>query len=120
MANQQAYVVYLNGMEIDKVFYSDSDCEEVRRSLINHDGYDAGITVEEEGGEGDIGEGEENLETHADLLVETWRNGNLTACMEGILGSNNSLLLAILVYDRLPGGNQDKRAFRRMLGERAK
>lgn len=42
----QAWNVYLNGKLIDTVFY-DSDCSAgyVRTGLINHDGYDAHITV---------------------------------------------------------------------------
>lgn len=42
--------VYLNGKNIDAVFYDRAakvDREEVRRSLINHDGYNPGITVRE-------------------------------------------------------------------------
>lgn len=42
----QAYDVYLKSKKIDTVFQSGkSDREEVRTSLINHDGYDPGITV---------------------------------------------------------------------------
>lgn len=43
-----AFDVFLRGKEIDTVFYSKDakvDAEEVKRSLINHDGYDPGITV---------------------------------------------------------------------------
>lgn len=41
-----AWNVYLNGRKIDTVFYDDScDSDYVRRGLINHDGYDARITV---------------------------------------------------------------------------
>jgi len=48
-ANAYAYVVKLNGKEIDKVFRSTKETpEEVKKSLINHDGYDSGIEVEEE------------------------------------------------------------------------
>ena len=38
--------VYLNGKKIDAVTFND-DCDKdyVSRSLINHDGYDTGITV---------------------------------------------------------------------------
>ena len=44
-----AYIVKLNGKEIDKVFRSSKETpEEVKKSLINHDGYDSGIEVEEE------------------------------------------------------------------------
>ena len=48
MSAHQAWNVYLNGKLIDTVFYSASakvDAEEVRRSLVNHDGYDARIVV---------------------------------------------------------------------------
>jgi hypothetical protein len=44
----KAFRVLLNGREIDKVFYDDKDtitADEVRLSLINHDGYDARIVV---------------------------------------------------------------------------
>ncbi len=42
----QAWNVYLNGKLIDTVFCSPSDtADDVRRSLIDHDGYDPGITV---------------------------------------------------------------------------
>ena len=47
---QRAFDVYLNGKKIDTVFYSagtNVDADEVKRSLINHDGYDSGITVRE-------------------------------------------------------------------------
>lgn len=41
-----AYDVFLNGREIDTVFYSTQEpAADVRRSLINHDGYDPGIVV---------------------------------------------------------------------------
>jgi hypothetical protein len=41
-----AWNVYLNGKKIDTVFYtSDCDAEYVRKSLIDHDGYDPNITV---------------------------------------------------------------------------
>ena len=43
-----AYNVRLDGKLIDTVFYSDKGAkEEVKRSLINHDGYDPSITVTE-------------------------------------------------------------------------
>jgi hypothetical protein len=44
----QAFNVYLGKKLIDTVFYSASakvDTEEVRKSLINHDGYDSRIKV---------------------------------------------------------------------------
>lgn len=42
---QDAFDVYLNGRLIDTVFANGYDAEEMRRSLINHDGYDSRITV---------------------------------------------------------------------------
>ena len=42
------FKVYLKGKQIDAVFYNRSNpisAEAVRRSLINHDGYDPGIKV---------------------------------------------------------------------------
>jgi hypothetical protein len=47
----QSFIVRLNGKEIDKVFYADSfkvTCEEVYRSLVEHDGYDPRIVVSKE------------------------------------------------------------------------
>lgn len=43
----QAWSVSLNGREIDIVFYdlSYTSAEEVKRSLVNHDGYDPSIVV---------------------------------------------------------------------------
>lgn len=42
----QAYNVYLNGKLIDTVFYDKSfTAEEVRDSLISHDGYNPHIRV---------------------------------------------------------------------------
>lgn len=44
----QAFDVYLNGKEIDTVFYSDEPkvpVEEVKDSLVNHDGYNPNIEV---------------------------------------------------------------------------
>lgn len=41
--------VYLNGRFIDKVFYtSDCDAEYVKKSLVEHDGYNPSITVRRE------------------------------------------------------------------------
>jgi len=50
----KTYRVYLedkygNETEVDTVFWvNNSDADEVRRSLINHDGYDPSIIVEEQ------------------------------------------------------------------------
>lgn len=46
-----AYRVYLDGRWIDTVFYLKSDrttVEDVRNSLINHDGYSSAIVVRKE------------------------------------------------------------------------
>lgn len=43
-----AYTVTLNRKRIDTVYSTDKDPESVRRSLINHDGYDSGIRVSRE------------------------------------------------------------------------
>lgn len=44
--NTRPWNVILNGRVIDTVWYTPNiDADSVRRSLINHDGYDAGITV---------------------------------------------------------------------------
>ena len=42
---QEAFDVYLNGRKIDTVFATNYDAEEMRRSLIDHDGYDSRIVV---------------------------------------------------------------------------
>jgi hypothetical protein len=45
--------VMLNGKEIDKIQYTaDMDADEVKRSLVNHDGYDSGIKVIKEAATG--------------------------------------------------------------------
>ena len=47
----RAFNVYVRGVEIDTVFYAATDAvtaQEVRRSLIDHDGYPDTITVREE------------------------------------------------------------------------
>jgi hypothetical protein len=51
----RTFNVYLGGRKIDTVFYSGPgtdraglDREEVRRSLVGHDGYDSGIAVRED------------------------------------------------------------------------
>lgn len=47
----QAFKVYLGKKEIDKVFYhanSGETCESVKRSLVDHDGYDPSIRVVKE------------------------------------------------------------------------
>ncbi len=42
----KAYDVSLNGKLIDTVFWDNDSCvDEVRRSLINHDGYNPSIEV---------------------------------------------------------------------------
>ena len=41
----RAFEVYLNGKKIDRVFFRSDDTDEVRRSLIEWDGYDSEITV---------------------------------------------------------------------------
>lgn len=40
-----AWNVYLNGRLIDTVFATGYDAEEMRKSLIDHDGYDSRIIV---------------------------------------------------------------------------
>lgn len=40
-----AFDVRLNGKLIDTVYDSETDKEEVKRSLVNHDGYDPEIVV---------------------------------------------------------------------------
>jgi hypothetical protein len=45
MSKQRAFDVFLAGKEIDTVFATDYSAEEMRKSLIDHDGYDPGIVV---------------------------------------------------------------------------
>ena len=41
----RAYDVYLDGKLIDTVWFTGYNADEVRQSLIDHDGYDSGIEV---------------------------------------------------------------------------
>lgn len=53
-SNPIAFDVFLNGKNIDTIFYSKGtkvDAEEVKQSLINHDGYDSRIEVKLVGSE---------------------------------------------------------------------
>jgi hypothetical protein len=43
-----AYNVFLRGKKIDTVWFSMHTAEEVRKSLINHDGYNPEIVVSSE------------------------------------------------------------------------
>lgn len=46
----KAFNVFLNGKLIDTIFYNASDeieADDVKRSLVNHDGYDSRIVVRE-------------------------------------------------------------------------
>lgn len=44
-----AWNVWLNGKLIDTVFWvPDAKADEIRRSLIGHDGYDSGIEVKKQ------------------------------------------------------------------------
>ena len=44
-ARSNAWDVYLNGKHIDTVFDQETDAEMVKRSLVDHDGYDPNIEV---------------------------------------------------------------------------
>jgi len=45
----KAWNVYLNGKVIDTVFYDDDvEADEVKRGLVDHDGYDPAIEVRAE------------------------------------------------------------------------
>jgi len=49
--SQRRFNVYLNGKWIDTIYYGAStnvDSDEVKQSLINHDGYDSRIIVKED------------------------------------------------------------------------
>ena len=53
----KAFDVYLDGTKIDTVFYKNFSAEEVKDSLIDHDGYSSDIEVVlDEGLKGDMGE----------------------------------------------------------------
>jgi hypothetical protein len=41
----KAYLVFLNGQEVDTVFYTGYTAEDVKWSLIDHDGYNSNIRV---------------------------------------------------------------------------
>lgn len=41
----KVYDVFLNGVQIDRVFFNSDDTDEVRQSLIDWDNYDSAITV---------------------------------------------------------------------------
>lgn len=45
MSTMKAYLVFLNGQEVDTVFYTGYTAEDVKRSLVDHDGYDPNIRV---------------------------------------------------------------------------
>ena len=45
----KAYDIYLNKEWIDRVFDEEEDPQEVKRSLVNHDGYDPAIVVKRGG-----------------------------------------------------------------------
>jgi hypothetical protein len=48
MAAMKGWDVYLNGKKIDTVFYDNEPpmaAEDIKRSLVNHDGYDDRIEV---------------------------------------------------------------------------
>lgn len=50
VTKHRAFDVYLNRKKIDTVFYGPDDnntVTDVRRDLINHDGYDARIVVQD-------------------------------------------------------------------------
>jgi hypothetical protein len=45
MSKQRSFDVFLAGKKIDTVFATNYTAEEMRKSLIDHDGYDPGIVV---------------------------------------------------------------------------
>lgn len=63
---QTAFDVFLNGKRIDTVFYNAGmTADEVKRSLVNHDGYDSAIDVERP---------EHVLSRVLDNILISWRN----------------------------------------------
>lgn len=45
MSKMKAYLVFLNGEEVDTVFYTGYTSEEIKKSLVEHDGYNPNIRV---------------------------------------------------------------------------
>lgn len=45
MTKHEAFDVYLRGKWIDRVFATGYTVDEMKRSLVGHDGYDPDITV---------------------------------------------------------------------------
>lgn len=45
MSKMKAFLVFLNGEEVDKVFYTGHTAEEVRYALVTREGYNASIRV---------------------------------------------------------------------------
>lgn len=62
-----AFDVYLNGKHIDTVWFTGYTAEEAYRSLVNHDGYDPGITVRRERKKKTSNEGFDPSKNHADV-----------------------------------------------------
>lgn len=65
-SRQYSYDVYLNGKLIDTVFANYNDVEEMKQSLINHDGYDYRIKVK-------LNPIKEDVITNTDpVIMKTW------------------------------------------------
>lgn len=99
-----AFDVYLNGKLIDTVFYTESQVaaghvttDEVKRSLVNHDGYDPGITVRMRWRkENPIARGPHGKHQYVQVEVEPVRlRGNSATVTELSKGAN-----AISIYVR--------------------
>lgn len=48
LKRHEGFNVYLRGKWIDKVFGTGYTVDEMKRSLVNHDGYNPGIVVKKE------------------------------------------------------------------------
>lgn len=94
-----AWDVYLDGKLIDTVYSSETDPEEMKKSLINHDGYDSGIEVKMAEAAGDPSDAtkarhdKENMEL-AKITVE--QNKMLQAIYKHVAAAAN----AAYEYDR--------------------
>ncbi len=78
IATMNAWDVFLNGKKIDTVFDMETDPAEVKKSLVNHDGYDPEIVVKrgKKTGSNESIDGEAQLMGHTDNPVETLADGS--------------------------------------------
>lgn len=111
-----AWDVFLNDEEIDTVFDDEEDPEEVKRSLVEHDGYDPNITVErasetETGGEGS--------DKHPKNLAESYINGNISDVKEK-LGGDTTLMAQVMMVLKEQYGPQEVADFMQLMARGSK